>query len=763
MMSLSEPTQTVSRRPDEMSRHLSGTAHYEQPGGMTEGSTVDNSDNSGDNSNKLIFSHAGSPPQCLGISDSRDFDVVNSAMTCSSSRESSEQNTLQEAHQNGQSSLPTNDLNSRPRSPNYALEKHYESLMRLEQERGPPGNPLVGYYLSLMLFERQVRRRWVMFTQEQNGSAPVPVKDTSRWFTLEYQDGGVDIERAVCCSVETVAISKLSESHKNKNCIHERHVLSGNKTHVYEAFRNQLAWAFADLNPTVLGCKDLLRKIVAYYLSTLDSDSRRRLRRVFASASREQVKDSAPASPSTPWGSPTSRCLSSPSSPRGEEVSECPWIPGDDLPAFGSPGCDVLPSNKASSLDTETRSPMRIDNDENSGNTGEQGFAKVDADFDFDYCDNLSENEAPELATSGDDCGGIDLEPCYVVLHRVNCHKSDGSFLCEEVPTPNEDGPTKGHLNEPAPIRDFDGWVEKRPHLDFVAIRDYACPGCDLDRPSTRHEGHAERDSVQPLSARTKAVFYEADRQQYREVPMDSHRVQQRTNDARANVEADEYAETFIYRNRHFFQEVIGEQPERQDVEELLHCFIRHDALFAEEFEMCDHLFARGLVEPRIVKYLFSAHEVVVCAATPTLPGLLHCFVVSTPPDVSEDNGEIGLCGWNWNFDGTRLRRRPLSRVHFKLPLHEPVPITSLPVYPFRYAPQNVKTLLRQRGNTFWKNRLLSHVTYDGWDVDKRRDSVRFPSFYLFFFPLSLFFPPLILSFDRPHHFVVTGFVCGTL
>jgi hypothetical protein len=68
---------------------------------------------------------------------------------------------------------------------------------------------------------------------------------------------------------------------------------------------------------------------------------------------------------------------------------------------------------------------------------------------------------------------------------------------------------------------------------------------------------------------------------------------------------------------------------------------------------------------------------------------------------------------WYWKFDG-RFQKREVN-----LPLYmaiayeeESIEITSLDVYPLKYAPKKTKELLERRGRTFWSMRQRRYVSY---------------------------------------------------
>lgn len=53
------------------------------------------------------------------------------------------------------------------------------------------------------------------------------------------------------------------------------------------------------------------------------------------------------------------------------------------------------------------------------------------------------------------------------------------------------------------------------------------------------------------------------------------------------------------------------------------------------------------------------------------------------------------------------------------------IPIQELPVYPIKYATQDVLIQLKNRGQKFWNLRYQQYVSYTGWDVKEDENHVK--------------------------------------
>lgn len=81
---------------------------------------------------------------------------------------------------------------------------------------------------------------------------------------------------------------------------------------------------------------------------------------------------------------------------------------------------------------------------------------------------------------------------------------------------------------------------------------------------------------------------------------------------------------------------------------------------------------------------------------------------------------------YTWTFDG-RFRKAYGRITITDLPsLEDPFKIVDLPVYPIRFASEDVNEALRQRGHMFWKCRIKNYVSLDTELEDEKQNAVRY-------------------------------------
>jgi hypothetical protein len=79
---------------------------------------------------------------------------------------------------------------------------------------------------------------------------------------------------------------------------------------------------------------------------------------------------------------------------------------------------------------------------------------------------------------------------------------------------------------------------------------------------------------------------------------------------------------------------------------------------------------------------------------------------------------------WSWLFDGAFHKRD--TSLNFEVPItnESEIVIEELSVCPLRFVKEEVKALLQERGETFWKCRFRRFVSYSGDDVDDSHNAV---------------------------------------
>jgi len=147
-------------------------------------------------------------------------------------------------------------------------------------------------------------------------------------------------------------------------------------------------------------------------------------------------------------------------------------------------------------------------------------------------------------------------------------------------------------------------------------------------------------------------------------------------------------------------------------------------------YRQVDDLFVQGKTTRRSLEFLFCPGDVFLSYTQ----GVHTAYTLSSWPrddDSKHSNNKNKnwklLDCWSWTFDG--LQFWPLSaalgftRQRF---VDGAIPIQQLPMYPIKYAPQDIRSQLKSRGQKFWNLRFQHYVSYTGWDVGKGENHVRY-------------------------------------
>lgn len=136
---------------------------------------------------------------------------------------------------------------------------------------------------------------------------------------------------------------------------------------------------------------------------------------------------------------------------------------------------------------------------------------------------------------------------------------------------------------------------------------------------------------------------------------------------------------------------------------------------FGARFKQADELFRRGKTDQRTLEYLFCPGDIVLSYKQVTYAAY-NLTSWLNPPDSLE-------C-WGWTFDGVQFLRKCITLSIRPDQIRTTVPIQELPVYPIKYAPQDLRNDLKRRGERFWNLRFQHYISYTGWDVFKDENYV---------------------------------------
>ncbi|KAJ5928290.1 ATPase AAA-type core [Penicillium verhagenii] len=133
-------------------------------------------------------------------------------------------------------------------------------------------------------------------------------------------------------------------------------------------------------------------------------------------------------------------------------------------------------------------------------------------------------------------------------------------------------------------------------------------------------------------------------------------------------------------------------------------CFVEFmERIFRHEYDEADSLFSKGLMTRFHLPKLFAAKEILVTREQ----GQPLAYVL----DESPEDSSLLSC-WTWRFDGRFWK----YRTTFDIKLHDvqdgTIDITTLSIFPLKYATPDVQSLIANRGRQFWSVRHRSYVSY---------------------------------------------------
>jgi hypothetical protein len=134
---------------------------------------------------------------------------------------------------------------------------------------------------------------------------------------------------------------------------------------------------------------------------------------------------------------------------------------------------------------------------------------------------------------------------------------------------------------------------------------------------------------------------------------------------------------------------------------------------YGRDFEEAETLLAQDLVSQAHILKLYKPNDLVVSE----MGGQPSAFVVHDWPR-ADGNNRITLKCWSFQTDGLGFARKLTV---FSIPPIEPEhqAVSSLVVYPMRYAKPEIREMIRINGQKHWDLRTTTHIRYKGWDVEK--------------------------------------------
>ncbi|KAK1701989.1 hypothetical protein BDP67DRAFT_538946 [Colletotrichum lupini] len=320
---------------------------------------------------------------------------------------------------------------------------------------------------------------------------------------------------------------------------------------------------------------------------------------------------------------------------------------------------------------------------------------------------------------SQDEKVAVGPPPRFQTVHRVFCtarfHDHDGTLYEDEPVTRKIRFPgDNGWLEAQKEIINLDTWLNKRPSLCFIVIKEHRCAQdqrADTQRHRIRNyiglpSGRLERlKVVSPVLQ--KALKQVAKFQVYRKSEQD---------DFATEMEAP-YLFLFHHRKK---LAALAETETYQEVILPLMKFLKES--YEAEYTEAEEMFLQGQINAYHIHKLFKPNQMLLIKkkGEPQV-----AFVLEDYSMMAQE--EISLHGWSWHYNGNDLHRVPKSgRIGF-VP-EEKMNICDLVVHPIEFAREEDIKTLTQRGNKFWSMRGQVYICYTGWDKASRHQyaSARF-------------------------------------
>ncbi|KAK5657158.1 hypothetical protein OQA88_3215 [Cercophora sp. LCS_1] len=329
-------------------------------------------------------------------------------------------------------------------------------------------------------------------------------------------------------------------------------------------------------------------------------------------------------------------------------------------------------------------------------------------------------------------------QPSFSIIHRVECSTGRTTRLFSDTPTlvSTDDADEVEHLSGRKEIQDLRRYADRLPGTCFLVIRDLrCCYGRGWPNRLGPHTVMEEYIYLVSDALRSTIVAFEQDVTGVGDL--------QHWSDITVFQELKNL-QYWIFQHEEalprFINDLAGEE------KEVMAFFWSYIGDFkSPEYAEARRLHATGKTSARFLRYLLIPGAVFV-VPDPSDDDLDRCMKLKAWPDVSVYTTasqrklgpvgshlafNIGTSGPHWElklsldvlkYDAPEFRvKKHLTSLQWDRYSQEEVLITSLEVYPFKYAENARREKLASRGRMFWACRTVQHVQYDGFDAQRLR------------------------------------------
>ncbi|KHN96247.1 ATPase, AAA-type, core [Metarhizium album ARSEF 1941] len=326
--------------------------------------------------------------------------------------------------------------------------------------------------------------------------------------------------------------------------------------------------------------------------------------------------------------------------------------------------------------------------------------------------------------------------PRFQVVNRIECRNLVGSnAMYLETPRLVESGPHGAHLTGSNEIRNLKAYLKQNKEVVSLVHRHFECCGkLSLERIH-RHQRRAV--AIEPSTLLTR---------EYMEIISDGLRnaltqlsqvALQGVLHPKFEADGDEDEEMIPHPYLWWYHR-------RQEIEtarrrlghtarqmiELCHDYFQNR--LQDVWSTVDGLLSRGSITAEYIEYLFLPGEIVVSKLKGSRVAQWESFCTSDwlmKNSANERSESLGLIDVTyWTFNGNFEKNRTSLSIGPVPSLDQTFDITQLLVHPVRFAPEQIRETLRQRGNMFWMCRRRNYVSYTRVfdDVTQNADLSRF-------------------------------------
>jgi hypothetical protein len=321
----------------------------------------------------------------------------------------------------------------------------------------------------------------------------------------------------------------------------------------------------------------------------------------------------------------------------------------------------------------------------------------------------------------------------FLVLNLVICPDEELEVMSRDRPSYdlNSENP---HLSGSLPINDLEIFLERHPGYLFVVFRHHEC-NCNYGEPPKKFgksDGleNPDRQTLEPkesIRICSEEICHQL-KILVKDLPHSVERFPKFDTHADYEISAPYF---FYYHNREFF----SKKREKFAAENGLGLLLDYiSQSVAEIYKEVDDLLSQNVLTAETIPYLFSPTTTIV---TPNKDGL-YAFnqygkcEVSFDGDIYNQTFILPVETWSYNGTFTKISTKLVVVFHVheldsysKLPKKKAtMKIQELSAYPIRYAPEQIKMELLERGKKFWRCRKQNYVLYTGLDYARTQHFV---------------------------------------